>query len=135
MSEYKRPLPVVTEATKPHWEAAREHKYLIQRCSDCGHSWFPPAPNCQRCLSSNVEWVEASGRGEVYSFIVYHQGWHPGFADSVPYNLAIIQLEEGVRVMNNIVGTDNDKIRVGMAVEVTFDDVTEEVTIPRFKPA
>lgn len=135
MADYKRPLPVVNELNKPHWEGAKQHKFLIQRCKDCGNLWFPPIENCYRCLSTNYEWVEPSGKGKIYSFIVYHQAWNPGFQDSLPYNLAIIELAEGVRFVNNITGTPNDALRVDMPVQVTFDDVTPEVTIPRFTPA
>jgi len=135
MSDYPRPLPEVTDLNRPHWEGAKEHRYLIQKCKQCGHLWFPPVPNCNRCLSYEVEWVDVSGKGTVHSFIVYQQAWHPGFKDDIPYNLAIIELEEGVRLMNNVVVASNDQIEVGMAVEVVYDDVTDEVTIPRFKPA
>lgn len=133
MSDYPRPLPEVTELNKPHWEGAKGHRYLIQRCQLCEHLWFPPVPNCNRCLSNDVEWIEISGKGKIYSFIVYQQSWHPGFRDEIPYNLAIIELEEGVRVMNNVVGISNVLVEIGMDVEVMYDDVTPEVTIPRFK--
>ncbi len=96
--------------------------------------WFPPMPECSKCLSTDLEWTRSSGKGTVFSFGVYHQGWLPGYKEAVPYNVAIIEMEEGVRLINNIVGIDNEKIEVGMAVEVTFEDISPEVTIPRFKP-
>jgi uncharacterized OB-fold protein len=135
VADYTRPLPVINDLNRPHWEGARNHEFLIQRCEDCGHMWFPPMPNCSNCLSTESEWTRVSGRGTVFSYIVYHQGWLPGFKDEVPYNVAIIELDEGVRFINNVVGAPNETIEVGMPVEVTFEDVSPDVTIPRFKPA
>lgn len=135
MSEYHKPLPVVNDLNRPHWAAARERKFLIQRCQDCGKLWFPPQPNCSHCLGTAIEWMPVSGRGTVFSFVVYHQAWLPGYREELPYNVAIVELDEGVRLINNIVGIPNDEIRIGMPVEVTFEDVTPDVTIPRFRPA
>ncbi len=134
MADYTKPLPVVNDLNKPHWEGAKRHEFLMQRCKECGHKWFPPFPTCTNCQSTNVEWYKSSGKGTVFSYIVYHQGWLPGYKDSVPYNVAIIEVE-GVRFINNVVGIDNKAIKVDMPVQVTFEDVTPEVTIPRFKPA
>jgi uncharacterized protein len=135
VAEYARPLPIVNDLNRPHWEGAKNHEFLIQRCRDCGHLWFPPMPNCSKCLSTSVEWVRSPGKGTVFSYIVYHQGWLPGFKDEVPYSVAIVELDEGVRFVTNLTGVANDKIEVGMPVEVTFDNVAPEVTIPKFKPA
>ena len=134
-NEYDKPLPVVDDLNRPHWEAAKKHQFLVQRCQDCGHMWFPPVPNCTTCLSTHYDWVPVKGTGKVHSFIVYHQGWLPGYLKSTPYNVAIVQLDEGPRLINNIVGIDNDDIKVDMPVEVTYEDISPEVTIPRFKPA
>lgn len=134
MAEYSKPLPVVNDLNRPHWDGARRHEYWIQRCQDCDHRWFPPQSNCSCCWSTNMEWTQSTGRGTVLSFVVYHQGWLPGYREDVPYNVAIVELEEGVRVINNIVGVPNDSVEIGMPVEVTFEDVTPEVTIPRFTP-
>ena len=84
-------------------------------------------------MSSDLEWHEASGKGTVYSFSVNHRAPHPGFADEIPFVLAIVELEEGPRMMTNIVECNPDSVKIGMAVEVTFEDVTEEVTLPKFK--
>ena len=135
MSEYAKPIPVITELNEPHWEGARRGEFLAQRCTACGHIWFPPAPNCSGCLSTDYEWAPMAGTGTVYSFIVYHQGWLPGYRDDLPYNVAIIELDEGVRLINNLVEVDNDAIEVGMPVEVVFEDVAPDVVVPRFRPA
>jgi len=134
VAAYTRPLPVVNELNRPHWDGAKNHEFLIQRCRDCGHRWFPPMPNCSNCLSTLIEWVRSPGTGSIFSYIVYHQGWLPGFKDEVPYAVAIVELDEGVRFVSNLAGVANGDIKVGMPVEVTFDDVTPEVTIPKFRP-
>src|SRR6266851_5060342 len=108
MAEYNKPLPVVNELNRPHWDGARRHEFLIQRCTNCGHMAFPPMPNCDNCLATELEWVKSSGKGTIFSFIIYHQGWLPGYKDELPYNVAIVELQEGVRLINNIVGIDND---------------------------
>jgi uncharacterized OB-fold protein len=133
MNEYERPLPEITTLNRPHWEAAKQHQYLIQRCQQCGHQWFPPMRTCTECLSDQVEWVQAKGTGSVYSFVIYHQGWLPGYLKQTPYNLAIVELDEGIRVVTNLVGIDNDAIEVGMPVEVMYEHIAPEVVIPRFQ--
>ena len=132
---YDKPMPQVTELNRPFWEGARRHELLVQRCRPCGHMWFPPLPNCTRCLSTDIEWVATSGRGTVFSVIVYHQGWLPGYKEDLPYDVAIVELEEGVRVISNIVEIEPERIEIGMRVVATFDDVDQETSIPRFKPA
>jgi len=135
MPDYKKPLPYVYEETRPFWEGAKRHELLIQRCRECGKFVFFPRTLCPYCLSDNMEWVKASGRGKVYSFTISYRTPVPSFREDVPYNVAIIELEEGVHMMSNIVQCKNEDIRVDMPVEVVFDDVTEEITLPKFKPS
>ena len=132
---YKKPLPRVDEESRGYWEALARHQLYLQRCRDCGTKRFYPRALCPRCLSSSTEWVRASGRGAVYSFTVTHQNQAPGFREELPYVLAIVELDEGVRIMTNVVGCAPDAIRIGMRVEVVFDDVTAEITLPKFRPA
>jgi len=132
--DYRKPLPYIHEETRPYWEAAKGHELQIQKCRICGTHYFYPRDFCPSCFSFDVEWVRASGRGTVYSFTICHRG-APGFERDVPYNLAIIELEEGARMMSNLVECAESDLKVGMAVEVVFDDVTEEVTLPKFRPA
>ncbi|MEE8419806.1 MAG: Zn-ribbon domain-containing OB-fold protein [Dehalococcoidales bacterium] len=134
MPEYNKPLPFVYPETQPYWEGTKRHELLIQRCKDCGTFQFYPRGMCVSCLSDNTEWVQASGKAKVYSFTIAHRPARPAFADDVPYNIAIIELDEGVRMTSNIVECDNEDIKVDMPVEVVFDDVTPEITLPRFKP-
>ena len=127
------PLPRPYQDTETYWAAARDHRFVIQHCKSCGKHQFYPRGVCSHCLSSDLEWHEASGKGTVYSFSVNHRAPHPGFADEIPFVLASVELEEGPRMMTNIVECNPDSVKIGMAVEVTFEDVTEEVTLPKFK--
>jgi len=131
----EKPLPRPTEDSAPFWEAAFRGELRMQKCADCAHVRFPPALLCARCLSDRAEWVRLSGRGTVYSWIVVHQSQHPAFNADVPYNVAIIELEEGPRLHTNIVECVNEQIHIGMPVEVVFEDATPAVTLPKFKPA
>ena len=133
MSDYKKPLPRIDEEGRGYWEALVRHEIYFQRCSECGINRFPPRAVCPSCLSSATTWVRASGRGTVYSFTVTHQNQAPGFREELPYVLAIVELEEGVRMMTNVVGSAPDRVRIGMAVEVVFEDATAEITLPNFR--
>jgi len=131
----QKPIPIPDEASKPFFDGAREHRLMIQRCSTCGAVMWPVKARCDNCLAANVTWVQASGKGTLYSFVLMHQVYHPGFASEVPYNIAEVDLEEGLRMMSNVVGCSNADLHIGMPLEVTFEDVTEAVTLPKFRPA
>lgn len=134
-SEYQKPLPVPDEASQPFFTGARERRLMIQRCSACGMFMWPVKTRCINCLGAEIDWIQASGQGTLYSFVLMHQVLHPGFADAVPYNIAEVDLVEGLRIISNIVDCPNDQLRIGMALEVTFEDITDEITLPKFKPA
>ena len=134
MFAIEKPLPRPTEDSAPFWEAAHKGELRMQRCGDCGHIRFPPALLCARCLSERAEWVLLSGRGTVFSWIVVHQSQHPAFNTDVPYNVAIIELEEGPRLHTNIVDCANDRIYIGMPVEVTFERVNDDTALVKFRP-
>ena len=134
MFAIEKPLPRPTEDSAPYWEAAHKGELRMQRCGDCGHVRFPPAVLCARCLSEIHDWVKLSGRGTVFSWIVVHQSQHPAFNADTPYNVAIVELEEGPRLHSHIVGCANDDIRIGLPVEVVFKPVNDEVTLPEFRP-
>ena len=135
MSEYRKPLPRIDEESRGYWEALARHELYFQRCRTCGTKRFPPRAVCPVDLSSATEWVRASGRATVHSFTVTYQNQAPGFRESLPYVLAVVELEEGPRLMTNVVGCPPDAVRIGMRVEIAFDDVTPEVTLPKFRPA
>ena len=131
----EKPLPRPNEDSAPYWEAAQRGELRMQRCVPCGHVRFPPALLCARCLSEQCEWVKLSGRGTVFSWIVVHQSQHPAFNADVPYNVTIVELEEGPRLHTALVECRNDQIHIGMPVEVVFDKVNDDVTLPKFRPA
>lgn len=135
MSPVARPVPAVTPELRPFFEAARRRELVVQRCRGCGALRFPPREVCSTCLGRESEWVPVSGRGEVFSFNVMHQVYHPGFADAVPYAVVIVRLDEGPKMTSNLVGVAPHEIRIGMPVRVVFEDLTDEVTLPKFVPA
>lgn len=132
---YAGPIPVPTPETKPFWEAAARHELLIQRCGDCGEHYFYPRPLCPHCLSRNVSWVRASGRGKLHTFVINHRAPRKSPLPP-PFIVAIVELEEGPRMMSNLVGIEPDpeRIHIDMPVEVVFEPITADITLPRFRP-
>lgn len=128
-----KPLPNISDFNRPFWEATHRHELRLQRCQDCGKVWAPNGPVCPYCFSTHYAWDRLSGKGKVASWVVFHKLYHPSFAQDVPYNVAFIELAEGPRIIANVVGIPNKDIRIGMPVEVTFDDINEQISIPRFK--
>jgi len=135
--EPKRPLPKVTELTEPFWTATKAGKLMMQRCKACSELVWCPRPACIECGSDQLGWEQVSGRGTVYSFTVIRQvaGRGAAFAQDIPYVLAWVDLEDGPRYYTNIVDCPIDEVAIGMPVEVTFVTVTDEITLPKFKPA
>ncbi|MCS6926757.1 MAG: Zn-ribbon domain-containing OB-fold protein [Candidatus Binatia bacterium] len=134
MTTYTKPLPAISSLNRPYWEALKRHELKLQRCTECGKVWYPPAPFCPACWSDAVTWQRLSGRGRVNSWVVFHQAYFPSFQDDLPYNVAEVELEEGPRLLTNLVGVDLAEIRIGMPVEVVFEDVTPEITLAKFRP-
>jgi uncharacterized OB-fold protein len=133
MPEIKKQLPLITASNKPFWEAARRHELVIYKCRSCGAAYYQ-ATACTACDKPDMAWVKAGGKGDVFTFCVYHQPFHPAWKDDIPYNVAYVKIDEGPLLMTNIVGCENKDIYIGMPVEVVFDDINEEVTLPKFKP-
>ncbi len=133
MANYARPLPIITDDNRPYWEYCKQHELRMQQCHDCGYIRFPPGILCPRCHSMDAAWVKLSGRGKIYSFVVYRVPYHPSYADGIPYVVAVIQLAEGPRMESNITGAKVEDVKVDMPVEVYFDDVTGEVSLPKFR--
>lgn len=119
------------------WDAAAEHRLVIQRCENCGAHRHYPQARCPECLSGSWSWSEVAGRGTVYTFTITHQAFHPRWAERVPYAVATIELEEGVRMVSDLPPGDEERVAVGAPVEVFFDDTTDDdgqpVTLPRFR--
>ena len=134
---YTKPLPrpLSPELTRPFWEAAKRHELRMPRCTTCDYVFFYPRSECPRCLSTHLEWVKVSGRARLHSFTVVQQPANAAFRDDVPYVYAVVQLDEGPRLVSNIVQCDIEALRVDMPLEAVFDDVTPEWTLVKFKPA
>ena len=133
---YRKPIPVPTPETQFFWDKCKEHELWLQRCQTCQHVFFYPRMHCPECLSEDVPGFRASGKGTLWTYMINHRPV-PGFEDDAPYAIAVVQLEEGPRMMSNIVGIENtpDNLVLDMPLEVVFEDATEEISIPKFKPA
>lgn len=130
----KKPLPTISDFNRPFWQAARNHELRLQRCDECNLIWAPNGPVCPRCLSAKFHWEKLSGRGTVASWVEFHRLYIPAFADELPYSVAFIELEEGPRIISNVIGVKGADMKIGMPVEVVFEPVTDEVTLPKFRP-
>ena len=131
--DYKKPLPHVDEENRWFWEACARHELVLQKCAACGTIRFYPRALCPKCLSSEIRYLRSSGRGKVYTFTVTYQNQAPGFRDELPYVMAYVELDEGPRILTNIVKTPPDAVAIGMPVEVVFEDVDDALAIPRFQ--
>jgi uncharacterized OB-fold protein len=124
--------PAVTELTRPWWDACREGRLLLPRCNDCGRHHFRPEVACMHCFSLNWDWVEATGRGTLYSYSEIHRAPVPGFR--TPAVLAIVELEEGVAMLSNVVQCPPGALRIGMSLQVVFETLSGDITLPKFRP-
>ncbi len=129
----KRPRPALTQENRFFFDGAREHRLLVQRCSSCGTLRHPPRPACATCRSFEWEPFEASGRGVIYSYVVNHHPQIPAF--DYPLVIALVELEEGTRLVANVTGMTRETVRIGMPVEVGFEAFDDELTLPVFHPA
>ena len=127
-----KPVSAADELTEPFFAAGAEGRLLLARCNSCAELRLPIAPNCPSCLGEGYEWEEASGRGTVYTFAVMHQRYHLAWEPDLPYNLAIVELDEGPRMPANLIGVDNADITVGLPVEVVWER-EGDAPVPRFQ--
>ena len=134
VAPYAKPLPQREPEAKPYWEYLKQHQLHIQRCQQCEQFFFPPRDFCPHCLSSEVAWTPVSGRGTVYSWVTMHRAYTPAFESEVPYNVSLVDLDEGVRLFTNVIGCEPSAVRCGMRVRVVYEDVTPEVTLAKFEP-
>lgn len=129
-----KPIPIPNEDSREFWAGCRERKLRLQRCKACGYVRFYPRILCTECGSTDTEWIDATGKGMVYSFAIVHRAPSPAFKADVPYVLALVTLEEGCRMMTNIVGCDVKDVHIDMPVEVLFEKVSDEISLPKFRP-
>ena len=134
MAEYTKPLPIPDPVTKPFWDSLKARAIQLQRCQSCQKFVYYPRALCPGCLSSNLAWTPVSGRGVLHAFTIPNR--HPNRAFQPPYVVALVELEEGVRMMSNLIGVDPtpEAVKIGMPVEIVYDDATEEITLPKFRP-
>lgn len=130
-----RPIPEVDAQLAPFFTAAKDGRLVVQRCTQCEAYRFPPRELCSGCLSTASTWVEVAGRGEIFSYNVMHQVYHPAFAAEVPYAVVVVKLAEGPKMISNLVDCPVDEIRIGMPVEVVFEPLSDTVTLPKFRRA
>ena len=128
------PPPLADANTLPFWEAAAEHRLVVQRCTACGHTRLPPAPVCAECRSDASDWLEVPGRGEVYTYTWVHRPIASG--QELPFVVAVITLEGsgGLRMISNVVGADPERLAIGTPVELVWEDMSEDLALPRFRP-
>jgi uncharacterized OB-fold protein len=135
MTAMRFDIPSPDLETQPFWDGCKEGRFLIRHCNACGEDHFYPRPFCPTCWSDDVAWKEASGRATLYTFSIVHQNDLPPFGERVPYVAAIVDLEEGPRVMTNIEGVEHDALRIGMPLVVDYKPISDDVTIAIFRPA
>jgi len=133
MSDYKLPLPLITEVSKVFYDGCKNEKLLYQQCSDCDEVIFFPKILCPECMSRNLAWKQSSGKGKIFSYTVTYGYAPPEFTSETPYVLAIVKMDEGYKLMTNIIESDFDKLSCDLPVEVVFDPVTPEITLPKFR--
>lgn len=131
MSQAQRPLPLPTDITQPYWDAAVAHRLVIQECQTCKARQFYPRGFCTACLSDSLQWIECSGRGTVYSYTINHRAPNAFMKQKLPYAVAAIDLEEGVRLIMNIVDSSLDQLAIGAPVTVVFEKASDEITLPQ----
>lgn len=132
---YAKPLPVLQGLSKEFYGWCKEHELRFQRCTQCGTWRHLPREMCAECGSSSWEWAKSSGRGSVFTWTVAARAMHPAFQDDAPYAPVVIEMDEGVRLLSGVVDCPPDELEIGMPVEVVFDDVTPELTLPKFRRA
>ena len=134
--KYLKPLPAPSPEAQRFWEGAKKHELWIPFCRSCEASYWYPRDFCPHCGSRDVEWRRSAGKGRVYTFAIQYRAFHPGWSNEVPYVTALIDLDEGVRIFSNLVEVEADPraIHCEMPVEVVFEDATDEITLPKFRP-
>lgn len=128
-------LPKPDSLTRPYWDGAREGKLLFQCCNKCSHTWHPPLPICPQCHAKDYDWRPSSGRGTVYSHTTIEHAAHVAVDGRTPYLVALVTLEEGPRVVANILDCPSEAVTCGMPVELTFQEIAPDTVLPQFQPA
>ena len=133
-----RPVPQpITPEAKPYWDGLKEGKLMIPKCGDCGRAFFYPRVVCPHCSSRAIGWLQASGKGKLHAFGIAHQSFNRAFKVPAPFVLAMIELDEGPRMLSNLVNVkpDPSAVKCDMPVEIVYSKLTDDVTLPLFQPA
>ncbi len=133
---YTKPLPVTQPESDFYWEKAKAHELWLMHCNACDATYFYPRAICPNCFSRDTGWVQSSGKGTLYTYAIVHRAPQRSFTGDVPFIVAMVELEGGARMPTNIVGVvpEPENLHIGMAVEVVFEDATDKITLPKFKP-
>jgi uncharacterized OB-fold protein len=134
MLNITRPLPTIDDDSRPFWQSTKAHAMKLQRCNRCESFWFYPGPVCHHCGSTDFQWVQVAGTGTIYSYTLLQRAKGNPFENDVPIAIALIRLTEGPVLMSNLSDYDADDVRIGLPVEVVYEDVNDEVTLPIFRP-
>ena len=134
---YNKPIPVPQVESDVYWQKAKDHELWLRNCNDCGNAYFYPRDISPCCFSRNTDWRQASGKATLYTYAIVHRAPHMGFVGDVPFVTAMVELEEGPIMPTNIVIDDPtpENLQIGMALEVVFEDITDDIALPKFKPA
>ena len=128
-------IPPVSPLTEPYWEATKRDELRVQKCGSCEHRPFPPRSHCERCGSEDLSWQTVSGAGTIYTYTIAARAPHPVFKDQCPLVIAVVELEEGPRMISNVVGCDPDEVRIGLPVRVAFEPIEDsDLKLPVFEP-
>jgi uncharacterized OB-fold protein len=137
-----KPVPIPDEASAPFFDGALQGRLMLLRCPACATFMSPTAylrvpkrPRCVTCFARELEWAPSGGRAVLYSFAIMHQLYDPAFAAEIPYNIAVVETEEGVRLTSQVVDCPKDRLEIGMPLEVTFERMSDAVAVPKFRPA
>jgi uncharacterized OB-fold protein len=134
MTPYSKPLPKLNGDNRPFWEGCKQHELRFQQCTACGLVRWPPAFLCPQCHSPQATWQVSSGLGKVHTFAVYHAAFHPAFTADLPYVVAVVALDDGPHLLTNLIECRPEEVKCDLRVQVTWEDVTEEITLPKFMP-
>ena len=134
---YNKPIPVPQGESDVYWQKAKEHELWLRSCNDCGGAYFYPRDISPCCFSKDTTWVRASGKATLFTYAIVERAPHPGFVPDVPFVTAIVELEEGPKMATNIVIDEPtpEKLQIGMALEVVFEDINDDLALPKFAPA
>jgi uncharacterized protein len=127
-------LPTIDDLNRPFWDGCRNGVLTLQRCTSCHRLRYPISPVCPHCVGREWTWEPVAGTGTIYTFVVFRHAYNDAWRERVPYAVAIVELDEGPMLIGDVTGTSPEEISVGLPVQVVFDAVTDEVSIPRFAP-